>query len=74
MKKRYYLLSGATIYDGLEFHFKYVCERNKIMTNDEAEKEALEYYVHKDTGEELDSIFIDEISKKEYDVFRKYHL
>ncbi len=26
--KRYYFVEGSTVYDGLEFNFDYVCERN----------------------------------------------
>lgn len=74
MKKHYYLVSGTTIYDGLEFQFKYVCEEDKPLSSKQAEKNILSGWLHEDTGEELDGFFIDEISKEEYEVFKKYHL
>lgn len=74
MKKHYYLLSGTTIYDGLEFQFKYVCERTNTLSYKQAEYLYKELVVHEGTGEELDGVWIDEISKEEYEVFKKYHL
>lgn len=73
MKTYYYLVSGTTIYDGLEFYFSYVCERKQSLSYGTAETEVCKEWVHKGTGEELERIDLAEISKKEFEVFTKYH-
>jgi len=62
------------MYDGLVFSFAYVCERDEPLTSTQAEKEAQYLVVHEHTGEELTFIDVKEISKEEYEIFRKYHL
>jgi hypothetical protein len=70
--KRYYFVNGVTLYDGLEFGFNYVCERTKKLTQELAEKDVEQYQIHQDSGEELDMVDFQEITKKDYDIFIKF--
>jgi len=72
--KKYYVMIVATMYDGLEFHQHLAIERDRIVTQEEAEKEATEYVLHQDTGEELECVDLIEITRKEYNVLRKFHI
>jgi len=71
---KYYLIIVTTIYDGLEFTQHIAFERDKEIKQKEAERLAEEYLLHEDTGEELDRVELIEIIKKEYEVFKKYHI
>ena len=72
--KNYYLLTVSTIYCGVEFTSEISYERSGVMTHDQAEKLAMKDVVHEFSGEELQRVELYQITQKEYDVFRKYHI
>lgn len=72
--KYYYLLIVTTMYDGLEFTSNLAIERDKVVTQKQAEKEAEKSILHEDTGEILDRVELIEITKQEYEVLRKFHI
>jgi len=72
--KRYYLVDVTTMYDGLEFSWKYACGSNKIVTQKEIEKDVNEEFLHEGTGEEIERVSFIEIPKKDFDVLKKYHI
>jgi hypothetical protein len=74
MNKKYYLIIATTLYDGLEFTQNLAVVRTNVYTQQEAEKEALKYMVHEDSGEELDRVELIEMTKDEYDVLKKFHI
>lgn len=72
--KYYYLLIVTTMYDGLEFTSNLAIERDKVVTQKQAEKEAKKNILHENTGEILDRVELIEITKQEYEVLRKFHI
>lgn len=62
--KKYYLIIAETMYDGWEFHQYFSFERNKIVTQKEADSVAEKNILHEDTGEELGRVELIKISKK----------
>ena len=72
--KYYYLLIVTTMYDGLEFTSNLAIERDKVVIQKQAEKEAKKNILHENTGEILDRVELIEITKQEYEVLRKFHI
>jgi len=62
------------MYDGLEFTSNLAIERDKVVTQKQAEKEAKKNILHENTGEILDRVELIEITKQEYEVLRKFHI
>jgi len=62
------------MYDGLEFTSNLAIERDKVVTQKQAEKEAEKNILHENTGEILDRVELIEITKQEYEVLRKFHI
>ncbi len=74
MKKHYYLLIVTTIYDGIEFTSHITLENAVHITIIQANNYAEKMIVHPFLGEEVDRVEINTITKKEYDVFKKYSI
>jgi hypothetical protein len=72
--KKYYWITGITKYDGLEFRFHYTCEKDKEIDINEVEQDINEFIIHSNTEEELESVDFIEISKEDYEVFRKFKI
>lgn len=68
---KYYLVMGITVYDGLEFTTTFSHKSKLEPDKNELSKIIKEYYIHKDTEEEIEDINYREISKASYDILHE---
>jgi hypothetical protein len=69
---KYYWADVTTLYDGLEFNVPFTVSNPKSLTQEEIENMAEKMIVRCDSGEELYCVRVKEISKKDYEVLKKY--
>lgn len=70
---KYFLVEARTLDGEHEYHSKCTIQRNTKPTNKQMDKFCEEYFGYGDYTE-TELYDIQELSKEEYDIFKKYHV